>query len=121
MQMVFVFKARMLTDTLTTEAKSSGQNINTQKIKTMKLMTAEGMNVAVDDQELENAESFVYLASTLCEDGEVRREVGARIGKASANLNGLRNVWSSTGITRKTKLQLFNAIVKAMLLFCCES
>ena len=110
-----------LTDTLNAEAKKLGLNINTQKTKTMKLMTADGRGVTVDGQELENVDSFVYLGSTLCEDGDVRKEVRARIGKASAAFNGLKNVWSSTGITRKTKLQLFNAIVMAVLLYCCES
>ena len=84
-------------------------------------MTVVGRNVAVDDHESENADNFVYLGSTLFEDGDLRREARTRIGKASAALNGLRNVWGSTDITRKTKLQLFNAIVMAVLLYCCES
>ena len=110
-----------LTDTLNAEAKKLGLNINTHKTKTMKLMTTDERSVAVEGQELGNVDRFVYLGSTLCEDGDVRREVRSRIGKASAAFNGLKNVWNSTGYTRKTKLQLFNAIVMAVLLYCCES
>ena len=110
-----------LTDTLNAEAKKLGLNINTHKTKTMKLMTTDERTVTVDGHQLENVDRFVYLGSTLCEDGDVRREVRARIGKASAAFNGLKNVWNSTGITRKTKLQLFNAIVMTVLLYCCES
>ena len=84
-------------------------------------MMSDGRIVPVDGRELGNGDRFVYLGSTLCEDGDVRREVGARIGKASAAFNGLRSVWSSSDITRKTKLQLFNAIVMAVLMYGCES
>ena len=52
-----------------------------------------------------------------CSDGDVR----ASIGKPLGSFNGLKNVWNSTGITRKTKLQLFNALVKTVLLYRCES
>ena len=81
----------------------------------MKLIVNDERNIAVDKQELERVDRFVYLGSTMCEDGDVRREVRARIGKASAAFNGLRNVWNSTGITRRTKLQLFNAIVMSIV------
>ena len=110
-----------LTDTLNEEAKKIGLNINTQKTKIMKLMLSDGRSVSVDGQELENVDRFVYLGSTLCENGDIRKEVGVRIGKASAAFNGLKNVWSSSDISRKTKLQLFNAIVMAVLTYCCES
>ena len=73
-----------LTDILTTEAKKWGLNINTQKTKTMKLKIVDGRNVAVDNQELENIDSCVYLGSTLCEDGDVRREVRERMCKVPA-------------------------------------
>jgi len=87
----------------------------------MKLMMSDGRSVPVDGRELENVDRFVYLGSTFCEDGDIRREVGVRIGKASAALNGLKNVWSNSDILRLTKLQLFNAIVMAVLMYCCES
>ena len=87
----------------------------------MKLMTTDERSVAVEGQELENVDRFDYLGSTLCEGGDVRREVRSRIGKALAAFNQLKNVWNSTGYTRKTKLQLFNGFVMAVLLYCCES
>ena len=68
----------------------------------MKLMMTDGRSVPIDGRELENVDKFVYLGSTLCEDGDVQKEVRARIGKASAAFNGLKNVWKSSDITRKT-------------------
>ena len=57
----------------------------------------------------------------MCEDGDVRREIRTRIGKASSAFNNMKKVWSSSGISRKTKLKLFNATVMAVLLYGCES
>ena len=64
---------------------------------------------------------FVYLGSTICDDGDARSEVRTRIGKASSAFNSMKNVWSSTGITQKTKVKLFIAIVMSVLLYGCES
>ena len=85
----------------------------------MKLMTTDGMRFAVEAQQLENFNIFVHLTIKLCEDGDVRREVTTRTDKTSAAFNG-RIFFNITGITRKTKLQLSNALVMAWLLYSCE-
>ena len=110
-----------LTETLNAEGKKMGLNINTQKSKIMKLMTDDESSVTVDGHNLERVERFAYLGSTICEDGDVRSEVRTRIGKASSAFNSMKNVWSSTGVTQKTKIKLFNAIVMSVLLYGCES
>ena len=76
-----------LTDTLNSEAKKLGLIINTQKTKTMKLMTTDGRSVPVDGRDIKTFDKFVYLGSTLCGDRDVRKEVRARIGKGSATFN----------------------------------
>ena len=58
----------------------------------MKLMTTDGRNIIVDGWELENIDNFVYLGSTLCEGGDVRRKLSARICKATAASNGINNI-----------------------------
>ena len=83
----------------------------------MKLMMTDKRSVTVDGHQLENVDRFVYLGSTLYEDGDVRREVRAKVCKVSAASNELENVWSSTGIQRKTTLKLFDAFVMAVLLY----
>ena len=70
-----------LTDTLNTEAKKLNLNINNHKTKTMKFMMTDERSVTVDGHQLEIFDRFVYLGSTLCEDGDLRRDVRARIGK----------------------------------------
>ena len=103
-----------LTDILIAEAKKLGLNTNTQKTETIWLMTINGRSIPVDGRTLKNVDNFVYLGSTLFEDGYVRREVRARTGKVSAAFSGSKRVRNSTDITRKTTLQLFNVIVMAV-------
>ena len=80
-------------------------------------MTTIGKSVTVEGRELEKVDRFVYLSCNLREDPYVRREVGARIGKVSAVFTGLKKVCNSVRNTRKTKLQLFKTLVKAVLLY----
>ena len=87
----------------------------------MKIMANDERSIAVDGDNLERVDRFVYLGSTMCEDGDVRREIRTRIGKASSAFNNMKKVWNSSGISQKTKLKLFNAIVIAVLLYGCES
>ena len=110
-----------LTDSLNDEGKKMGLKISTQKSKVMKLMTNDERSIAVDGDNLERVDRFVYLGSTMCEGGDVRREIRTRIGKASSAFNNMKKVWNSSGISQKTKLKLFNAIVMAVLLYGCES
>ena len=56
----------------------------------MKINTASGRSVTVEGQELKKFDRFVYLGSFLCEDGDVRREVRARNGKATAAFNEIK-------------------------------
>ena len=55
-----------LTETLNAKAKKLGLNISIQKIRTMKLMTTEGISVPVDGRELKIVDKFVCLGSTFC-------------------------------------------------------
>ena len=86
----------------------------------MKVMTTRRKNVTVKGQEFEEFERVVYPGSTFCEDRVVRREVRAGIGKALAAFNGLKKLWNNVGVTRKIKLQLFNALVMVVSLYYSE-
>ena len=40
---------------------------------------------------LERVNRFVYLSSTICDDGDARSEVRTRIGRASSAFNCMKN------------------------------
>ena len=66
-------------------------------------------------------ESFVYLGSMVNQQGGTDRDVTARIGKARAAFVMLKNIWTSGGISMRTKLRIFNSNVKSVLLYGCET
>ena len=54
-------------------------------------------------------------------EGGTDVNVGARIGKARAAFNMLRNIWKSQEIRTETKLCIFNSNVKSFLLYGSET
>ena len=65
--------------------------------------------------------SFVYLGSVVDQQGGTDRDVTARIGKARAAFVMLKNIWASGRMSMRTKLRIFNSIVKSVLLYGCET
>jgi hypothetical protein len=61
------------------------------------------------------------LDSTVAENGGTGREVSARIQKARRSFSKLRNVWLSKSLRKDTKIRIFNACVKSVLLYGCET
>jgi len=61
------------------------------------------------------------LGSILAENGGTSREVNARIQKARRSFSKLRRVWLSKSLQKDTKMRIFNACVKSVLLYGCET
>jgi len=55
------------------------------------------------------------------EDGGANTDVHVRIQKARGSFFKLRKVWLSTLIRKDTKIKIFNACVKSVLLYGCET
>jgi hypothetical protein len=68
-----------ITNTMVVEAKRVGLEVNTGKTKTMRVKLNDQTPVYLGANEVDR---FVYLGSTMCADGDVRSEIGVRIGKA---------------------------------------
>ena len=87
----------------------------------MKIKNEEAGNVMIEDESIQEVEKFVYLGCEVRKDGDIRNEVGIRIGKAGAAFRNMERVWNENGISLRTKLKLFNSIVLSVLLYGCES
>jgi len=59
--------------------------------------------------------------SIVAENGGTSREVNARIQKARGSFSKLRRVWLSKSLRKNTKIRIFNACVKSVLLYGCET
>jgi len=61
------------------------------------------------------------LCSIVAENGSTSREVNARIQKAMGSFSKLRRVWLSKSLRKDTEIRIFNACVKSVLLYGCET
>ena len=69
-------------------------------------------------QYVKEKDSIIYLGSLLSSDGRIGSELARRIGAATADFKSLCKVWGHSSITRKRKIQIFNACVVGRLLYC---
>ena len=74
----------------------------------------------LEGEGLEEVELFRYLGSIVETRGGTEADVNTRISKARAAFHILRNVWKSRVIGKTTKIRLFNANVKSVLLYGAE-
>ena len=66
-------------------------------------------------------EQFTYQGSVGSRDGGTDRDIKSRTGRATAAYKTLRPIWTSQVISVKTKLRIFNANIKSVLLYACET
>ena len=79
-------------------------------------------SITVKGETLKVVESFSYLGSILSRSVLIDNEVDARIAKASTTFGRIRKkVWERNGLTTRTKLKVYNAVVLPSLLYSCET
>jgi len=61
------------------------------------------------------------LGSIVAENGGTSREVSARIQKVRGSFSKLRRVWLSKLLRKDTKIRIFNACMKSVLLYGSET
>lgn len=69
------------------------------------------------DETIADVDSFCYLGSTISIDGGAKSDIYNRINKARNAFARLRNIWRSNNIKTCTKVTIFNACVKSVLLY----
>ena len=78
--------------------------------------------IMVKGQALQTVNKFIYLGSALTSDTQLDAEISNRIAKACTSFGRLRaKVWERKGITLKTKLKVYKAVVMKSLLHACET
>ncbi|KAL8561349.1 hypothetical protein ACOMHN_040427 [Nucella lapillus] len=74
--------------------------------------------ITVNGQTLQAVETFTYLGSTLSRNANIDAETSNRISKASSAFGRLREkVLERRGISLKTKLKVYRAVVLTTLLY----
>ena len=110
-----------LTDQLARDAGKIGLKINCGKSEIMKNSLPGTTPISVDGVNLKEVDRFTYLGCSITNDGDVRGEIGIRIGKAGAAFRDMNKVWSNENISLKTKIKLYDSIITSILLYGSES
>jgi hypothetical protein len=75
----------------------------------------------VEETEIEEVGSFVYLGSVVSVKGGTEEDVESRIKNANGVFVQLYPVWINGNISKGVKIRIFNTNVKSILLYGCET
>ncbi|VDP39169.1 unnamed protein product [Schistosoma margrebowiei] len=103
------------TASVTAVSASVCLSIHKGKTKVLKFKAENSNPITLDDETLEDFESFTYPGSIIDEQGGPDADVKARIGKASVAFLQLKNVWNSKQLSTNIKVTIFNTNVKTVL------
>jgi hypothetical protein len=82
----------------------------------------EAPSIQIDNVELKVVDFFKYLGSILANDCSFDQEISHRIKQAASAFGKLYSrLWNKEGITLKTKLKVYRAVVLTTLLYGAES
>ncbi|CAH8534076.1 unnamed protein product [Schistosoma haematobium] len=77
--------------------------------------------ITLDGEQIEVVEKFVHLGSCMSAGGGVTDEINARIMKATAAYANLGHLWRLRDVSLAVKGRIYNASVRAVLLYACET
>ena len=106
---------------LSETGKRVGLRINHQKTKILKINHKQDGDVKLENQNIDQIDKFIYLGSVVNESGGTDEDIKRRIGLARQAFTSLGKVWKSSGISKNTKIRIFNSNVKAVLLYGSET
>ena len=101
-----------------------GLKINSTKTKVMSagIPAQDTVPITLGGTALEEVSSFSYLGSTVTPNGQSADDVTTRINKAHSAFGRLqRCLWSRSEIRRSTKMRIYQALVRSILLYGCET
>ena len=77
----------------------------------------------VEQHHVSFVKQFKYLGQVFSSDGTLNAEISHRVGKANYAFNRLlkKGIWTDKVIRRKTKLTIYTAIVRSILLYGVET
>ncbi|VDP59851.1 unnamed protein product [Schistosoma mattheei] len=112
---------QMKTISLAAASAAIGLNIHKAKSNILKYNTQDTNPISLDGGALEEVEIITYLGSTIDEQGGSDAGMQVRIGKATAALRQLKNMWNSKQLSTNIKVRIFNTNVKTVLLYGAET
>jgi len=103
------------------ERELVGLHINTNKTKGIRVNTSNMQKFTLEETEIEDDGSFVYLGSVVSERGGTDEDAASRIKKANGVFVQLYPVCRNLNISKEIEIRIFNANAKSALLYACET
>lgn len=115
-------QAKKILENLEEEGTKIGLRINASKTKEMRIGRMDTQEILqVNGKAIQQVEEFCYLGSIINKHGGTEADIQRRIWKARQAFGALTKIWTSTQISKGTKIKIFNSNVKAVLLYACEA
>ena len=106
---------------LNTFAASIGLRINKKKTQVLRINSKCKNRILIDDQELKEVDKYNYLGANISMQGGGGDDIVKKIFTARVSFMKLKQIWSSNTYTLRSKLRLFNTLVKPVLLYGSET
>ena len=101
-----------------------GLNINRKKAKIMvfsKNKISTKCKITLDDEELQQVESFNYLGSVLTQDCRGTSDIKTRIALAKKSFTDMSSTFTNKHLENDTKKRLMKCYIWSVLTYGCES
>jgi hypothetical protein len=95
--------------------------ITNSKTEELRVNTKSQRSIMLANKAIRRVHDFIYLGSNVSEDGGTRKDVEIRIQNARGAFTRLRKIWLAHNINKDTNIKLFNAYVKSVLLYGCQT
>ena len=116
-----VAEAQAMINDMAVKELSTGLQISLPKTKSMQTEWMDETPVALNGNQIEDVQSFKYLASMVNPAGESSEEIQSRISSAWSVFLQLRKyLWKRSELSLRTKLRVYEAMVLSVLLYGCE-
>ena len=88
-----------------------------------KVMASDGIacRILIQNELLEQVDTFPYLGSLITKDGECTTEFRTRLNRGQAIEASLQKIWKSHSIPISTKIRLMKALLWPVATYGCES
>ena len=102
-------------------ASKVGLIFNAKKCEVMNINKPGNLTIKIDDTVVKETDSFQYLGSTICANGDSHKEIMTRIGKAGAAFGNIQKILQKGMLGLKNKLKIYQSLVLSILLYGCET
>jgi hypothetical protein len=83
--------------------------------------SAQNMNIQMGNKSFETVGHFKYLATSLTNQNSIREEIMSRLKSGNACYHSVRNLLSSSLLSKNVKIKIYRTIILPVVLYGCET